>query len=52
MNPQVLRLTGFAGILSVAALRALVAVQPQILFDIDPARDPMPMLAIGPVGSG
>jgi len=52
VNPQVLRLTGFAGILSVAALRALVAVQPQILFDIDPARDPMPMLAIGPVGSG
>lgn len=52
MKAQVLRLTGFAGILVVAALRALVSVQPQILFDIDPARDPMPMLAIGPVGSG
>lgn len=52
MKPQVLRLTGFAGILVVATLRALVSVQPQILFDVDPARDPMPMLAIGPVGSG
>ena len=52
MNPQVLRLAGFTGILSVAALRALVSIQPQILFDVDPARDPMPMLAIGPVGSG
>lgn len=52
MNAQALRLTGFAGILSVAALRALVAVQPQILFDVDPARDAAPMLAIGPVGSG
>ena len=52
MNAQVLRLTGFTGILSVAALRALVAVQPQVLFDVDPARDAAPMLAIGPVGSG
>ncbi len=52
MNAQVLRLTGFTGILSVAALRALVAVQPQVLFDVDPARDAGPMLAIGPVGSG
>jgi hypothetical protein len=39
VNAQVLRLTGFTGILSVAALRALVAVQPQVLFDVDPARD-------------
>lgn len=52
MNSQVLRLTGFTGILSVAALRALVAVQPQVLFDVDPARDAGTMLAIGPVGSG
>jgi tetratricopeptide (TPR) repeat protein len=52
VNAQVLRLTGFTGILSVAALRALVSVQPQVLFDVDPARDAAPMLAIGPVGSG
>ena len=47
-----LRTTGLAGILLVACVRALVHVHPQVLFDVDPARDPLPMIAIGPVGSG
>lgn len=48
---ETLRIAGFAGILVVAALRALVSIEPQVQFDVDPARDPMPLLAIGPVGS-
>ena len=51
MNATLLRLAGFGGILVVAALRTLANIQPQVLFDVDPARDPIPMLAIGPVGS-
>ena len=45
-------MAGFAGILVAASLRTLVAIQPQTLFDIDPARGEPAMLAIGPVGSG
>ncbi|MFM1823379.1 MAG: hypothetical protein RI967_1645, partial [Planctomycetota bacterium] len=39
------------GMLVAATLRALVSVQPQVLFDVDPARDPMPLLALGPAAS-
>ncbi len=46
-----LRIAGFAGILGVCALRALVPIQPQLWFDVDPALDAMPMLAMGPTGS-
>ena len=46
-----LRLAGFAGILGVCALRALLPIQPQLWFDVDPALDAMPMLAMGPTGS-
>lgn len=50
-HAQVLRLGGLGGMLVAAALRTLVSVQPQILFDVDPARDPMPLLALGPAAS-
>ena len=52
MSATAFRVTGLAGILAVSCLRAMVSVQPQVLFDVDPARDALPMLAIGPVGSG
>lgn len=52
MNAAALRVVGFAGILIAASLRTLVAIQPQTLFDVDPARGEPAMLAIGPVGSG
>ncbi|MCE2883536.1 MAG: hypothetical protein LW806_01360 [Planctomycetaceae bacterium] len=43
-----LRLIGLAGILVVAAMRAMVSVEPNVWFaDVDPARDPMPLLALG-----
>ncbi|MFZ9879922.1 MAG: hypothetical protein ACO3QC_00785, partial [Phycisphaerales bacterium] len=48
---QALRVAGLAGILGVAALRAFVSIQAQTVFDVDPARDPMPLLALGPAGS-
>jgi len=48
---EMLRIAGLAGILVVAAVRALVLIEPQIHFEVDPARDPMPSLAIGPTGS-
>lgn len=48
---RLLRLGGLGGMLVAGALRALVSVQPQVLFDVDPARDPMPLLAFGPVAS-
>lgn len=48
---RALRIAGLAGILGVAALRAFVSIQAQTVFDVDPARDPMPLLAVGPAGS-
>jgi tetratricopeptide (TPR) repeat protein len=52
MSSTALRVTGLAGILAASSLRAMISVQPQVIFDVDPARDALPMLAIGPVGSG
>lgn len=47
-----LRMIGLAGILAVAAMRAMVSVEPNVWFaDVDPARDPMPLLALGAVKS-
>ena len=40
------RVAGFSVILAIAALRALVAIVPAIWFDVDPARDAMPQLAL------
>jgi hypothetical protein len=46
-----MRTGGLGAILVAGGLRTLVSVQPQVLFDVDPARDPVPLLAIGPSGS-
>ena len=43
MNAQALRIAGFSGILAIAALRAMVTIQAQVWFDVDPAVDPMPL---------
>ncbi len=51
MNAQALRLAGLIGILTVAALRAGVPIVPQVWFDVDPALDAMPLLALGSAGS-
>ena len=45
MSATAFRVTGLAGILAVSCLRAMVSVQPQVIFDVDPARDALPMLA-------
>ena len=44
---QSLRIAGLAGILGVAALRAMVVIEPRVWFDVDPALDAMPLLAMG-----
>jgi hypothetical protein len=47
-----LRLYGFLVVLAVAALRALVVIEPAVWFaDIDPAREAMPLLAMAQRGS-
>ena len=46
MNAQALRIAGFSGILAIAALRAMVTIQAQVWFDVDPAVDPMPLLSL------
>ncbi|MFM7259147.1 MAG: O-antigen ligase family protein [bacterium] len=43
-----LRYVGLVGILAVASIRTMVSVEPNVWFaDVDPARDPMPLLAFG-----
>lgn len=43
-----LRIAGLAGILGVAAVRSMVSVEPNVWFaDVDPAREPMPLFALG-----
>ncbi len=52
MSAQALRLAGLAGILGVAAIRALVLIEPSVWFaDVDPSADAMPLLALGAAGS-
>lgn len=52
MSARALRLAGLAGILGVAAIRALVLIEPAVWFaDVDPASDAMPLLAIGATAS-
>lgn len=52
MSARALRLAGLAGILGVAAIRALVLIEPSVWFaDVDPASDAMPLLALGATGS-
>jgi hypothetical protein len=47
-----LRLYGFLVVLAVAALRALVVIEPAVWFaDVDPAREAMPLLAMAQRGS-
>ncbi|MFM7052055.1 MAG: O-antigen ligase family protein [Planctomycetota bacterium] len=46
-----MRVAGLAGIVGVAVVRAFVSIQAQTSFDVDPARDPMPLLSLGPAGS-
>ena len=47
-----LRTNGLLAILAVAALRALVVIEPQVWFaDVDPALDAMPLLAMAQRGS-
>ena len=49
---QSLRIAGLAGILGVAALRAIVVIEPNVWFaDLDPAFDQMPLLALASSGS-
>ena len=49
---QALRTGGLIGILAVAAVRAMVLIEPNVWFaDIDPALDQMPLLALGAAGS-
>lgn len=45
------RIAGFSAILAIAALRALVGIVPEVWFDVDPARDAMPQLALSGAGS-
>ena len=43
-----MRTIGLVGILTIAALRAMVSVEPNVWFaDVDPARDAMPLLVLG-----
>ena len=52
MSARALRLAGMAGILGVAAIRALVLIEPSVWFaDVDPSVDAMPLLALGAAGS-
>lgn len=52
MSARALRLAGLAGILGVAAIRALVLIEPSVWFaDVDPSADAMPLLALGAAGS-
>jgi hypothetical protein len=52
VSAQALRLAGLAGILGVAAIRALVLIEPSVWFaDVDPSADAMPLLALGAAGS-
>lgn len=46
-----LRWAGLEGMLLVALLRAFIAIEPQVWFDVDPALDPMPLLAAGATAS-
>jgi hypothetical protein len=47
-----LRTNGFLVVIAVAALRTMVALEPQVWFaDLDPAIDAMPLLAVGLRGS-
>lgn len=49
---QALRMGGLIGILAVAAVRAMVLIEPNVWFaDIDPALDQMPLLALAASGS-
>ncbi|MDI9403926.1 MAG: hypothetical protein QM516_08640 [Limnohabitans sp.] len=51
MTAHTLRVAGLAGILAIASVRSMVLVAPSVWFDVDPARDQMPLLALGAFGS-
>ncbi|MHC4107870.1 MAG: O-antigen ligase family protein, partial [Planctomycetota bacterium] len=46
-----LRSIGLIGIATIAIMRCVVFFAPQVLFDVDPARDPTPIGGLGPAGS-
>ena len=46
-----LRWVGLEGMVLVALLRAFLVIVPQVWFDVDPALDPMPLLAAGAAAS-
>lgn len=51
MTAQALRIAGLTGMLTIAVVRSMVLVAPAVWFDVDPARDQMPLLALGASGS-
>src|SRR5688572_12781585 len=48
---KTLRWVGLIGILSLAVARCVIVFAPQVLFDVDPAFDPVPLNGLGPAGS-